>query len=228
MNNYKKNLLISGILVLSLISSVNAQTINWASLKEENRHIFNASFGAEYGVVYGVGYGYHITTRLFDIVPNVEYSFPSGDNIFDDFKSKTGVQIRWFEFRDFQISSKISGVFRRYENDFVRLVNFGSDMTGSIGYYRAQWFASAEAGFDKAIVTHFKHSGSYKDHYPDVRDGWYEPTTGGNFYYGLLAGYSFMNHDIYLKAGKILAQDFKTKPILPFYGLLAYNIKFDN
>ena len=219
-----KIIIISG-LILS-IRSVNAQTINWASLKEENKHIVNASFGLEYGVIYGLGYGYQIKTRLFPIVVNIEYSFPSGNKIFDDFKTKIGGQIRWIEYHGFQFSTKIHGVFRRYENDFVRLVNFGSDMSGIIGYYRPKLFVAGEVGFDKAIVTHFKHSKAYKDQYPGVVDGWYEPATGGNFYYGLQAGFSFRKQDIYLRAGKILTQDFKTTPMVPIYGQLGYNIKF--
>jgi hypothetical protein len=224
MKNYNVYILIS-VLALS-ISSVNAQTINWASLKEENKHIVNASFGLEYGVIYGLGYGYQIRTRLFPIVASVEYSFPSGNNIFDDFKTKIGGQIRWIEYHNFQFSTKIHGVFRTYENDFVRLLNFGSDMSGIIGYYRPKWFVAGEVGFDKAIVTHFRHSKEYRDQYPGAVNGWYEPATGGNFYWGLQAGFSFGKHDIYLRAGKILTQDFKTTPMIPIYGQLGYNIKF--
>jgi hypothetical protein len=224
MKNFKKYILISG-LILSIVS-VNAQTINWASLKEENKHIVNANVGLEYGVIYGLGYGYQIKNSLFPIVVNLEYSFPSGNKIFDDFKTKIGGQIRWVEFHDFQFSTKIHGVFRRYENDFVRLINFGSDLSGIVGYYRPKWFVAGEVGFDKAIVTNFRHSKEYKDQFPGVVDGWYEPATGGNFYYGLQAGFSFRKHDIYLRAGKILTQDFKTTPMVPFYAQLGYNIKF--
>lgn len=224
MRNYKTYLIIPVIGLLT--GSLNAQTLNWASLQEEHKHILNANFGAEYGLVYGLGYGHHVKTRLFDIVPNVEYSFPSGNKIFDDFKTKIGAQIRWAEFHQFRFSTKIHGVFRRLQNDFARLANFGSDMSGVVGYYRPKWFAAGEVGFDKAIVTNFKHSDAYKEQYPGVVNGWYEPSTGGNFYYGLQAGFSFRKHDIYLRAGKILTQDFKTKPLLPFYGQLGYNIKF--
>ena len=111
-------------------------------------------------------------------------------------------------------------------NDFVRLVNFGSDMSGIVGYYRPKWFVAGEFGFDKAIVTHFRHSKAYKDQYPGVVDGWYEPATGGNLYYGLQAGFSFRKQDIFLRAGKILTQDYKTTPMVPIYGQLGYNIKF--
>src|SRR3989339_411630 len=85
MKNDKEHVLIS---VLALfISSVNAQNINRASLKKENKHIVNANVGLEYGVIVGLGYGYHIKNSLFPIVANIEYSFPSGKKIFDDFKT---------------------------------------------------------------------------------------------------------------------------------------------
>jgi len=219
-----KIIIISG-LILS-IRSVNAQTINWESLDDGNKHIVNANFGLEYGVIYGLGYGYQINSRLFPIVVKLEYSFPSGNKIFDDFKTKIGGQIRWIEYHGFQFSTKIHGVFRRYENDFARLVNFGSDMSGIVGYYRPKFFVAGEVGFDKAIVTNFMHSKAYKEQYPGVVDGWYEPATGGNFYYGLHAGFSFRKQDIYIRAGKILTQDYKTTPMVPIYGQLGYNIKF--
>lgn len=156
----------------------------------------------------------------------VEYSFPSGNNIIYDFKTKIGAQIKWIEFHDFQFSTKLYGVFRRYENDFVRLANFGSDMTGIVGYYRPKWFVAAEVGLDKAIVTQFKQSIAYNEQYSGVKNGWYKPSTGGNFCYGLQTGVSFKKNDINLRIGKILTQDFKTTPMVPFYAQLGYNRKF--
>jgi hypothetical protein len=81
--------------------------------------------------------------------------------------------------------------------------------------------------FDKAIVTNFKHSAKYKDIYPGVVDGWYEPATGGIFYYGIQAGYSMTKHDVYLRGGNVLNQDFKTKPFTPFYAEIGYNYKLN-
>jgi hypothetical protein len=100
-------------------------------------------------------------------------------------------------------------------------------MSATIGYYKSKWFVAGEAEFDKAIITHFKHSKSYKEIYPLVKDGWYEPATGGNFYYGLQTGYSFKKNDIYLKAGKILNQDFQTRPLIPFSVQLGFNLKIN-
>lgn len=101
----------------------------------------------------------------------------------------------------------------------------GADVSACIGYYRSGWFVAAETGFDKAIATRFKHSQEYHDNYPGVQDGWYKPFTGGNFYYGLQTGVSFGKQDIYLKAGKTITQDFKSKPQVPFFGQIGYTIR---
>ncbi|MBL7924688.1 MAG: hypothetical protein JNL88_10865 [Bacteroidia bacterium] len=209
-----------------MMSPAMAQNLNWAGLKENEKHLFHVHAGMEYGAEYGLGYSYRIKNKFFPLVAGIEYSAPAGNRVLDDFKSKAGGQIRWLAWRDVQFSTRIQGVFRRHENDFVRLLNFGSDMAGVLGYYRPQWFLAAEAGFDKAIVTHFKHAAAYREIYARVVDGWYEPASGGNFYYGVQAGFSYKRQDIGLKAGKILSQDFTTKPYLPFYVQLSYTVKF--
>jgi hypothetical protein len=120
----------------------------------------------------------------------------------------------------------VLGIFRRFENGYARLLNFGADVSTTGGFYKKHWFAAGEIGFDKAIVTHFKHTDLYKANFPGVKDGWYEPSTGGNFYYGINGGYSFKKQDIYLKAGRLIQQDFKTSPMLPFYAELGLNFRF--
>lgn len=76
-----------------------------------------------------------------------------------------------------------------------------------------------------AIVSHFKHSVTYRENFPEAGDGWYEPPTGGNFIYCLQAGVSFGRQDISLRAGNIIAEDFKTVPVLPFFWQLGYNLR---
>lgn len=201
-----------------------AQTLNWGSLNKDQKHILNLNAGVEHGVIFGAGYGYQLTSRL-PIVLNTEYSFPGGEKLLDDFKIKIGGQIKFYQKSNFHFSTKLYSVFRRYESDFARLLNFGTYLSAIVGYYKSKWFVAGEAGFDKAIVTHFKHTKSYKEIYPLVRDGWYELATGGNFYYGLQTGFSFKETDIYLKAGQIITQDFQSKPIIPFSVQLGFNLK---
>jgi len=219
-----KILIISGLIISA--GQVNSQTVNWAGLNDGNKHIINANIGYEYGLIYGLGYGHQFKTRLFPFITSIEYSAPSGNNVFDDFKTEIGVQIRWAELSNFQVSTKINGVFRRFENDFANLLNFGSDLAAIVGYYRSRWFVSCEIGFDKAIVTHFKHSEEYQEFNPIVANGWFEPATGGNFYYGLQAGISFRKTDISLRMGKVLTQDFKTTPVIPYYVQVGFTKKF--
>lgn len=204
----------------------HSQNVNWASLTTENKHITNLNINWDYACTAGLYYGYKFNTKL-PLILGIDYSMPVGAKLFDDFKSRVGIQIQLIEYKNFRLSTKIQGIYRRYEQPIVRLLNFGSDFTGVLGYYKPKWFVAAEFGFDKAIVTHFKHSTRYKNSFAIVNDGWYEPATGGNFYYGMQAGYSFKNHDIYLKIGKVISQDFKTTPLIPYYAQLSYNLKFN-
>lgn len=207
-------------------SSLSAQAVNWGSLENKDKHLVYAWAGVLHGVHSGLGYGYKINNRLFPIVLTADYSFPSGKKLLDDFKTRAGGSVNWVNYHGFRFSTSIHGVFRRYQNDFVRLSNFGAEASGTAGYYKRRWFAAAEFGFDKAIVTHFKHSKIYREQFPGAENGWYEPATGGNFFYGLQLGFSFGKSDVYVKAGKTYAEDFKTKPLVPMYGQLGYNLKF--
>lgn len=227
MKKYKmKNRIFIALAALFTISSncCLAQSINWAALKAEEKHLVNLQVGVDYGLIYGVGYSYQLSSRLPALL-SAEYSFPSGNKITDDFKIKIGGQVQLFEANNIRMSVNLYGIFRRYENALVQLSNFGSSANAVVGYYSSKWFFAGEIGLDKAIVTHFKHKDGYKENFPDVQDGWYEPTTGGNFQYGLQVGYSFKRGDVYLKGGRTVTQDFKTKPTVPLYLQIGYNLK---
>src|SRR6218665_2665971 len=101
------------VFCLTVISASHAQTLNWASLKKEQRHIANLNLGLDYGITLGLAYGYQFKTTL-PIVIELEYPLPSGKHISDDFKTKVGGQIRWVKSGDFQFSTKLPGVFRRF------------------------------------------------------------------------------------------------------------------
>lgn len=223
----KKNLL--SCLFIGVIAfgvSLKAQVLNWENRHEEHPWMVSAGAGLEYGLVFGTGVGYQVKNTLLPLVLTAGYSLPSGHNVSDDFKTKFGLQARLFKHQHIHVALRLEGIMRRYENTFVRLLNFGSDMALTAGYYRKHWFVSAETGFDKAIVTHFKHAQLYKSQYPAVENGWFNPPTGGNFYYGIQAGGSFNQHEINIKTGAVLTQDFETTPLLPFYVMLGYNYQF--
>ena len=221
-----KNIKIIIAIVLLLVSTAltKAQTLNWNTLTNDQRHIINVNAGLDYGATLGVGYGYHLKTSL-PVVLNAQFSTPAGENLFDDFKTKTGAQVRLYEWKSFSFSVEAQGIFRRYQNSYARLLNFGSEFSGTVGYYRKSWFVAGQIGFDKAIVTHFKNSDLMTDNYADVQNGWYQPATGGNFFYGLQGGYSLSSIDFYMKVGKVIQQDFKSSPLVPLYGQLGVTWK---
>lgn len=216
-------ILCATVVLLYSFQQANSQTLNFNNLKKDDRHIATFYTGLEYGLVSGVGYGYQLKSKK-PIILNVDFSSPAGENMLDDFKTKIGGQVRFYCYKNFHFSGKVHGLFRQNENDYVRLQNFGTELSGTAGYYKSKWFAAMELGFDKAIVTRFKHSDSYKVIYPAVQDGWYEPATGGNFNFGLQAGYSFKRCDFYLKGGRLTTQTF-SNPTLPFYAQLGCTIR---
>ena len=222
MKNLKLSIL-SLILLFCSHTSI-AQSLNWKTLLN-TKHIINLNFGLDYSVAYGIGYGYKLNTKI-PIVLHANVSIPAGKKVLDDFKTKIGGQICLLDKANFVGSVSIDAIYRKHLNNFVRLQNFGSDIKGTFGYYKTKWFVAAEIGFDKEIVTHFKHSKAFKDEiYADVVDGWYEPSTGGNFYYGLSTGYSLKKIDVTLNLGRVISQDFKTATLLPFYLNLGLNYK---
>lgn len=215
-------ILIAIILPFFIYQKGMAQTLNWNAL-QDSKHIITAGIGWDYSISYSLGYAYQLKTKV-PIVMTTNFSIPLGEKLLDDFKTKIGGQILILNEPNLKGSIALNGIYRRYENPLVRLKNFGSELKGTLGYYKPKWFVAGEVGFDKAIVTHFKHSETFKETiFTDVKDGWYEPSTGGNFQYGIQTGYSFNKSDITLNIGMLTTQDFKTTPLIPYYMMLGYN-----
>jgi len=206
-------------------SNIYSQTMQWGSLRYQDKHIIHTGFGFNYGLNFEVGYGYQLPVKKIPMVIGANISIPFGEKLGDDFKTDVGISIRWYTIKNFHFSTNIRGIFRRMENTAVTILDFGSNTSAVIGYYRKRWFVSAEVGFDKAIINHFHHSDYYRQVFPGVKDGWYEPSAGGNFYTGFQTGATFGIHDIYLKGGYIWQQNFKDSPVLPFYLEVGYQIR---
>ena len=225
MKNYILKIVFASILCLTSCLFSMAQTINWNN-SSNYKHQVNAFVGAEYGLIYGASYSYHVNNRLFPVWITADITLPIGKKIFDDYKAKVGAEVNWFKFNNIHLTTGIHGIFRRFENDYVGISNFGMDLNGKIGYYKTNWFAAAELGFDKAIASRYSHTDQYKEAFPQVKDGWIEPAHGGNFNYGINTGFSFKNNDISLRAGKLINQSLKSQPLLPFYGTLGFSHNF--
>ncbi len=211
------------VAIFCAADAVMAQNVNWRGFNTEQSHLLSLNVGWDYGTTIGIGYGYKLKSDV-PVMLNVEFSLPLGKVLLDDFKVKLGGQAELVHLGNFAATVKVNSIFRRYENSLARLLDFGSEFAGSVGYYGPTWFAAAECGFDKAITTQLKNSALMRQYYPEAKDGWYVPT-GGNFSYGIQTGYSFVNYDLHLRIGQVVTQDFKTTPMVPYYLQLGMNTK---
>jgi len=209
---------------LGACSVASAQNINWRAFRTGPASTISVNAGLDYGVAFGVAYGRRVSSRV-PIVLGADYSFPAGDRLIDDFKVRSGLQIEVMHAGRFSATAKIAGIFRRFENTQALLQNFGGEFAGVAGYYTRRWFVAGEVTFDKAIVTHVKHTKEARDLNPGLVTGWYIPT-GGNLLTGVQTGVTLGRTDFTLKAGQVLSEDFRTKPLIPFYTQLSYGIRF--
>lgn len=219
-----KNTIIIAIALSGIAISACAQTLNWQAFQPGQKHLVHLQTGWDYGLNFGVGYARKFNTK-WPVLTNIEYSFPAGERVFDDFKVRIGGQVEVIRAGGFSFTAKLYSPIRRYENNLARLFSFGSEFSGVAGFYRKKWFVAGELGFDKAVATHVKHPQRALDNYAGLQNGWYVPT-GGNWFYGLQAGFSFGSNDLTLKAGNLASQGWKTAPFIPKYVVLGYNRRF--
>jgi len=214
------------LLLMVLAAAGNSQTVNWESLRESQHNLILVNSGYDYGVTAQFGY-YRSLTIIKPVLVGLDYSFPMGSTLLDDFKVRLGAQVQVVEIGGFSTTVKLMSNFRRYENDLVRIVSFGSDFSVVAGYYDPAWYAAGEFGFDKSIVSNLKHSDTMRKYvYSGIRDGWYIPT-GGNYYYGVQGGKSIGESlDLSLRLGATTAQAHDENAVLPFYAQLGLGVKF--
>ncbi len=211
------------ILFLFFERTAIAQDINWRNFGSAKKNIVNLHTGIDHSLNYGIGYGYKVQMKI-PLILNIIHSMPFGDNIVDDFKTKIGIQAEVLHAKNFSTTIKLYGIYRQYKNPFARFSAFGSETSLVSGYYKKKWYVAGEFGFDKSIITHVKHSSLMREYNPELIEGWFIPS-GGNFNFGLQTGYNINKNDFTLKFGRVIQQDFKTYPLLPFYFQLGYNRK---
>lgn len=220
-----KKMLALLIMIAVLAQGGYSQTVNWRALRDDQRNLFHLTLGYDYGVTTQVGYSRSFTL-IKPVLVGLDYSMPMGSDLLDDFKVRLGGEVEVVEAGGFSATVRILSNFRRYENDLVRIVSFGSELGAVTGYYTPSWYAAGEFGFDKSITSHLKHSAVMKSYFPWIRDGWYLPS-GGHYYYGIQLGKTLGESlDLSLRLGATNAQDNDENAVLPFYGQLGFGVRF--
>ena len=212
-------------ILLALTEAGYSQNINWRSLNENQPNSVQFHVGYDFGITTKIGYSRSFTL-IKPVTLSLNYSVPMGNKLMDDFKVNIGGQVEVFEIDGFSAAIKISSIFRRYQTDLVRMLDFGSDFGIVAGYYNPDWYAAGEFGFDKSITANIKHSDIMKTNFPGITDGWYIPL-GGNFYYGIQAGKSIgESYDFSLRFGATQAQFHDENSMLPYYLQLGMGMRF--
>lgn len=129
-----------------------AQTINWRSLQADDKHIVSLNIGWDYAATVGIGYGQKVRSKI-PMIFGAEFSIPAGETLLDDLKVKSGIQAEVFKINGFSATVKVNGIFRRYESEFARLLNFGSEFLAVLGYYKPRWYVAADFGFKAGLVS---------------------------------------------------------------------------
>jgi hypothetical protein len=213
------------IIVMALAEAGYSQNVNWRSFGEDQRNVIQFGVGYDFGATAQLGYSRSFSW-IRPVIVGLDYSFPMGSDLTDDFKVKLGGQIELVEIGGFSATINISSVFRRYQTELVSIASFGSDFAALAGYYKPTWYAAGEFGFDKSITSHLKHSDIMKANFPGIKDGWYLPS-GGHYYYGIQAGKTIgESFDLSLRLGATYAQGNDENAVLPYYLQLGLGMRF--
>ena len=159
------------------------------------------SMAVDPAVVTSIGYGRF--TSMFGTITRLglEAGAVAGDAELGDYRVRLSADVQLVERGAFRVAASAAFMTRGTSNRVFRAVNFGSDFGATAGIYRRTWFLAGEVGFDKAIITHLKHTQEYRDeYYAGAKDGWYL-NNGGTGRLGVMTGRSLGGAELLLRAG---------------------------
>jgi len=218
-------IIISIVLLLALkVSNANAQEINWSEVSAGKKHFVTLNLGADYSTYYGLKYGYRIGNARLPLILDAEFSVPFGENVFDDWNARMGLQSKVWSHNNLWWSLRASVITRKFESEVADIMNFGSSLTSLFAYQKPKWGIAAEFNYERSEVSRIEHR-LLKDYYPEITDGWYN-TGGGNLKMGLQAHVNVKTVNVFMHLGKTYGQDFKDNPTLPYYAKLGINKSF--
>ena len=220
-----KKLQILLVLLLNLVmSTLNAQDINWSEVANGNKHFVTLNLGIDNCTYYGLSYGYNIGNTALPLILEAEFDLPFGEDVFDDWNSRLGVQSKLWSRNNLWWSVRGSVVARKFDSEVAGLLNLGANFSTLFGYQKPKWGIAAEFNYDRSEVTKIKNH-LLKDYYPEITDGWYN-SAGGNFKFGIQANANIKSTNLFFHTGLTYGQDFEDNPTLPFYAKIGINKSF--
>jgi hypothetical protein len=161
----------------------------------------HVSMAIDPAVITSIGFGrvaslLGTTTRF-----GIEAGVVAGDAELRDYRVRLSADVQLVNRGAFRVAASAAFMTRGTSNRVFRAVNFGSDFGATAGVYRRGWFMAGEIGFDKAIITHLKHTQEYRDqYYADAKDGWYL-NNGGTGRLGIMTGTSLGGAELMVRGG---------------------------
>ncbi len=212
------------VLLLGVAAQNGAAQWNNARLDGGRNRIY-LTMGLDPAVISTVGYARVVPVLGHDFQLATDVGLVTARLDTHDFRARVLVESPVVRWESVQLSGSAAFITRGTQNSVYRGLDFGADVTGTLGVYRRGWFAGAQFGKDKDIVTHITHTKWYRDHvYEDAKDGWYLDC-GGTFHYGLIAGVTVGRTELVGRAGLRRTEDFNdVSP--PFYGSLGIGVPF--
>lgn len=196
-----------GILLTAIAAADATAQWNFARFGTERTRVYT-TFGLDPAFVTSVGYGKVGSLMGHDMQLTGDVGVVTARFDTRDFRARLGTQTSLLRWRSVNLTGSATFITRGTDNSIYRGFNFGADLSGTIGVYRATWFAAGEGGFDKAIITHVTHSDWYRaNFYPDAKDGWYLDA-GGTYHYGLIGGYAIGRAELMGRVGWLRTERF--------------------
>ena len=178
-----------GLLLASLVTGDAAAQWNVGRFGTARKQVYS-TFGLDPAFVTSLGMASVGTLMEHDFQLLGEMGVATARFDARDFRARLGVRSSLVRWRSVRLTGSALAIARGTENSVYQGINFGADFSATLGVYRQRWFAAAEGGKDKAVITHVTHSDWYRQNiYPDAKDGWYLDA-GGTYHYGVIGGVS--------------------------------------
>lgn len=215
---------ILGILLTALVAGDAAAQWNVARFSTERNRVYT-TFGLDPALVTTVGYGRVAQVKGHGVQFTGDVGVVTASMDTRDFRTRLSVQTSLLQWRSVHLTGSATAITRGTENAIYRGINFGADFAGTLGVYRQRWFAAGEFGFDKAVITHVKHSEWYRTHfYPDAKDGWYLDA-GGTYRGGIVSGLALGRTELVARFGLLRTERFN-ELMPPMYASLGTGFGF--
>lgn len=213
-----------GIMLSGLMAGDAAAQWNVGRFGEHANRVYT-TVGLDPAFVTSMGYGRVVRVQGHDIQLTGEVGVVAARMDADDFRVRLGAYTSVVRWRSLHVTGSAAVITRGTENVIFRGLNFGANVTGTVGVYRQRWFVAGDFGKDKAVITHITHSDWYRTHYyPDAKDGWYLDA-GGTLHGGLMGGAALGRVEVAGRFGWLRTEDFN-EMTPPMYASLGVGVAF--